>query len=97
MQVSVITVTSEHLLVPAESNQQAQTFSKTERKFLSFFLKSTAIFTVLSVILAYQQMGPVIDGASLTWALVSCASVGAAVGMLFALANDVIINGRLEE
>lgn len=78
------------------STEKVSNFSKTERKFLGLFYKSTAFFTLLAVILTVRQMGQALDGPALTWAVVSTGSVGAAMGLLFALAHDVIIKGRLE-
>lgn len=97
MQASVTEIRGyDNLLTPAK-NENIAGLSKTEKKFLAFFYKSTAVFTVLAMILSWLQMGKDLEATSLGWSLVCNASVGAAVGMLFALMHDVIIKGRLED
>ncbi|MBX9568889.1 MAG: hypothetical protein K2X77_08335 [Candidatus Obscuribacterales bacterium] len=97
MQVSLTNSAPEALLTPRKTDESTASLSKTERRFLGLFWKSIAVFTLLAMILTVRQMGQAIEFSSLMWALVSNGSVGAAMGMLFALAHDVIIKGRLEE
>lgn len=98
MQVTVTEIrVYETLLAPAPAEAKSAQLSKTEKRFLGFFFKSVAVFTVLAVILSALQIGQAYEPATLAWALICNGSVGAAVGMLFALMHDVIINGRLED
>lgn len=77
--------------------EQETKLSKTESRFLSLFFKSMAFYTLLAITFTVLQMGNQLSFNSMMWALISNASVGAAVGMLFALSHDVIGHGRLDE
>lgn len=97
MQASVTEIRPyDNVLAPAK-NQSVAKLSTTETRFLAFFYKSVVVFTVLAMILSWLQMGKELDATSLGWSLVCNGSVGASVGMLFALMHDVIIKGRLED
>lgn len=71
--------------------------SRSESNFLGMFVGSVVVFTVLAIALSVKQMMGLVSPQSLFWMAVSTGSVGAAMGMLFALMNDVINGGRLEE
>lgn len=77
--------------------QAAGRASLSERKFLRMFVGSVVVFAILAVALSVKQMTGLISTESMFWMAVSTGSVGAAMGMLFALMNDVINGGRLEE